>query len=1356
MKRFTLLIPILLVLLCPFFMSAKKNDAVKHIVFIAGNRSHGSGEHEFYAGCTLLAKALNEQSGLNVKATVLRADWPKKDKAILESANTIVIYADGASGHAGQWEFLDSLAKKGVGMVFMHYAVHPNPQLGKQYYQPWIGGAMESGWSVNPHWVADLEIIKGHEIGNGVPEKTTCLDEWYYNMRFIDDREKVLDLFTATPTRKNMHRYINMWNKHGVEGLDKKQTLMWGYERPNQSGRGIGFTGGHYHHTWALDGVRTAVLNAIVWTAGLKVPAGGVVSKTPTVAEFNANLDDYGKNTKLLELPDPEDWKKLPAAKVNEKREAGFKVGAGAKVRPAPAPQDQKIATKPLYKSPLMKSGDKERLATIDIAFKKQKRDLYLLVSDEGDQSHDWANWIEPVLVMEDGPIQDLTALSWKSATTAFGSVNRGANCDGNPLTIAGNIYEKGIGVHADSILHFKIPKGTVRLRAKVGLDDGGADRNGRTPASVRFYVFDEEPVGIAKAGDTFDPDNLDPQSIPIEQFEVPDDLEVTIWATSPMLHNPTNMDTDAAGRIWVAEGVNYRRHQNRRPEGDRIVVLEDKDGDGKADSSHTFVQDPELVAPLGVSVFDNKIVVAQPPHLIIYTDVNRDLVFDPAVDKRENLLSGFNGKNHDHSLHAVVAGPGGKWYFNHGNTGANFKSKDGKEFWIGGPYKGGGGEWPVDHVAFGGKRSDDGHVWVGGFAGKMNPDGTGVQILGHGFRNSYEHTVTSFGDVFQNDNDDPPACRTTWLMEGGFLGFFSPDGKRHWRADQRPGQSVPEAHWRQEDPGTLPPGDVYGGGSPTGICYYENGALPVKYEGLLASCEAARKVVFGYHPIPEGSNFKLERFNFFKSTSGNMFRPSDIMVGADGALYVADWYDPGVGGHNDRDGSCSGTIYRIAPKGFTPQIPKASPDTIEGAIGLLRSPAQNVRHAGFEALRKAGKKALPAVLALLNDRNRYLQARAIWLLPYLGPEGSKLADEFATKGSAEVRLLAFRALRNAGREPLLMLSKFYQDSSLAVRRELAVSLREVEPLRKAAYVAHLLTRCRANDRTYLEACGLAAEGAEERVWIQLRSLAKVTDALSWPAPFVKITWRLGPVAAIADLQERAESPALPDQARIFALESLAFIDDPKAMAALTEVTKVNGPVGAEAAHWLIHLGSTRWKDYGVHALLKKKGIYDPDQQEIAKLEVPVFEGASSLPSITEILSMKGDAAQGKTVAARCVICHQVEGLGVNYGPALAGWIANQGKEKFVQSVVNPSSEIAHGYSGSIVHLKGGGEVHGLALSQKDPVILQSQGGLVQMIPAKKVQKIEPLKRSLMLSADQLGLTAQDIVDLTAYVETLN
>ena len=81
--------------------------------------------------------------------------------------------------------------------------------------------------------------------------------------------------------------------------------------------------------------------------------------------------------------------------------------------------------------------------------------------------------------------------------------------------------------------------------------------------------------------------------------------------------------------------------------------------GDGKADSTHTFVQEPGLVAPLGVSVIDNKIVVSQPPDLIVYTDVDRNLRFDPAVDKREVLLTGFQGINHDHSLHSVTVGAG-------------------------------------------------------------------------------------------------------------------------------------------------------------------------------------------------------------------------------------------------------------------------------------------------------------------------------------------------------------------------------------------------------------------------------------------------------------------------------------------------------------------------------------------------------------------------------------------------------------------------------------------------------------------------------------------------------------------------
>ncbi len=150
------------------------------------------------------------------------------------------------------------------------------------------------------------------------------------------------------------------------------------------------------------------------------------------------------------------------------------------------------------------------------------------------------------------------------------------------------------------------------------------------------------------------------PEVVPHELFTTGDpNLEVTLWAQTPMFNNPTNMDIDKDGRIWVAEGVNYRRHAGRRPEGDRIVVLQDTTGDGQADSSHVFVQEKFLGAPLGVAVLDNKIVVSMTPSMIVYTDVDRNLKFDPAIDKREVLLTGFNSPQHDHTLHSVTAGSG-------------------------------------------------------------------------------------------------------------------------------------------------------------------------------------------------------------------------------------------------------------------------------------------------------------------------------------------------------------------------------------------------------------------------------------------------------------------------------------------------------------------------------------------------------------------------------------------------------------------------------------------------------------------------------------------------------------------------
>ena len=144
------------------------------------------------------------------------------------------------------------------------------------------------------------------------------------------------------------------------------------------------------------------------------------------------------------------------------------------------------------------------------------------------------------------------------------------------------------------------------------------------------------------------------PTIVPTELFSVPADLEITVWATTPLLNNPTNIDFDRFGRLFVAEGVNYRGKSKRRPEGDRIVVLEDTTGAGRADKSTVFVQEADLLSPLGIAVLDDKVVVSQPPDLLVYSNTKGGAHFDPSVDKREVLLTGFNGRNHDHSLHSL------------------------------------------------------------------------------------------------------------------------------------------------------------------------------------------------------------------------------------------------------------------------------------------------------------------------------------------------------------------------------------------------------------------------------------------------------------------------------------------------------------------------------------------------------------------------------------------------------------------------------------------------------------------------------------------------------------------------------
>ncbi len=536
------------------------------------------------------------------------------------------------------------------------------------------------------------------------------------------------------------------------------------------------------------------------------------------------------------------------------------------------------------------------------------------------------------------------------------------------------------------------------------------------------------------------------------KKIKVIDGLECKLWAHEPDVVNPTTMDIDAKGRVWIAEGANYRSKNKIRPEGDRIVILEDTDNDGVCDKSTVFWQDPTLICPLGVAVIGDKVYVSQSPKLMVFTIDESG--YKPKGPP-EILFTGFSGYNHDHGLHKVMMGPDGRLYFNSGNDGlggSNF-GKPPADWVCDGVIRNGKGEVVLDST--GSNPFPKGKVWHGhdkkagegykqGMAFRCNPDGSGFEVLGHNFRNNYMVTADSFATAWQSDNDDDgnQGCALNFVMEGGDYGFAG------WQGDvmRYPKQSAPEAHWHQHYPGIVPNLYHTGGGSPTGVCIYEGDLLPGKYQGALIHSNAGGQwysFVGAFINTPNGAGYSC-KLDELVTASDKWWKPADVCVAPDGALFIADWYDSNSGGHamgDDKPGQQMGRVFRVAPPGNKPVVPKLDLGSVAGQIAALSSPNLDARYLGYNKLVAGGAPAVEALKKMFRDSTKqYLRARALWALARTSAAQETLAE--ALKDSTpEIRMTAVRVARVLKQDMVSLANDLIKDQSEQVLRELAIAM---------------------------------------------------------------------------------------------------------------------------------------------------------------------------------------------------------------------------------------------------------------------------------------------------------------------------
>ena len=727
-----------------------------------------------------------------------------------------------------------------------------------------------------------------------------------------------------------------------------------------------------------------------------------------------------------------------------------------------------------------------------------------------------------------------------------------------------------------------------------------------------------------------------------LASMEVAEDLNLELFASEPMVTNPTNMAIDVKGRIWVCEARNYRLFAN--PEntyddsGDRILILEDTNGDGQADTSKVFYQGEDINAALGITVLGNKVIVSVSPNVFIFTDEDGD----DLPDSKEILFQGIEGVDHDHGVHSFVFGPDGRLYFNFGNNGKQLLDKNGAAVMD---------MHGLEIVA-------NGKPYREGMAFRMNMDGTNLEVLGHNFRNPYEIAIDSYGGLWQSDNDDDGnrGVRINYLMEYGNYGYKDLLSGASWR-ERRTGwdNDIPKRHWHLNDPGTVPNLLQTGSGSPCGMLVYEDNMLPQKFQNQPIHAEPGHNVVRAYIIGESEAGYNAKIKNLVKSKD-DWFRPDDVTIAPDGSLFISDWYDGGVGGHKAED-IARGRIYRLS-NGSGYKVADIDPKTEEGAVKGLLSGNMDLFYQSWQKLQSMGETAQP-LLAELIKKGGIAKARALWIglhIPTKSKDYIKLAimDE-----DPKFRIQGIRMARFKDKESLeKYLSLLESDKSPQVRREVAIALRFIGTEAAAQLWANLAAQHSAGDRWYLEALGIGADKFPELYFNAWKS--KVGK--NWQSEAGKeIIWRIRAKESVPMLVSLIKDQTVPPTKLAYYFRALEFKDHPDKDNYLMDMLTWNHPL------------KNQIQGYAIGQMDTKFAYSSPKNIKMVKEVLPKIEGTPEW-----IMAIKNLELKNQNEALFRVLA---TGSNIDIGKEAAGLLLNNNGatliNTFLHSQEPESSKIA-------------------------------------------------------------------------------